>query len=94
MEPLHCEQPFSLIHDRQMLYVLMEELGSMPERYQVPLLLHYLEGHSRRKIAEQTDSTVGQIQGRLARPPYLALAANSPRRLAVARGRRLRRCQR
>ena len=53
--------------DQQLVFVLMEELRSLPERYQVPLVMRYLEGHSRRTIAEQTDSTLAQIQGRLVR---------------------------
>jgi RNA polymerase sigma factor (sigma-70 family) len=55
------------LRDQQMIYVLMEELRALPQRYQVPLVLRYLEGRSRREIAEQTDSTLAQIQGRLVR---------------------------
>lgn len=56
-----------LIHDQQMIYVLMEELRSLPERYRTPLVLRYLEGRTRRTIAAQTDSTLPQVQGRLVR---------------------------
>jgi RNA polymerase sigma factor (sigma-70 family) len=66
-EPPLGEEALPMIHDRQMQHVLMEELATLPQRYRTPLVLRYLEGRSRRAIAEQTDSTVGQIQGRLAR---------------------------
>jgi RNA polymerase sigma factor (sigma-70 family) len=56
-----------MIDDREMLYVLLQEVYALPERYQTPLVMRYLEGQSRRAIAEHTDSTVSQIQGRLAR---------------------------
>jgi RNA polymerase sigma factor (sigma-70 family) len=56
-----------LIHDQHMIYVLLEELRGLPERYQSPLVMRYLEGRSRRAIAMQTDSTIAQIQGRLVR---------------------------
>lgn len=56
-----------LIHDQQMIYVLMEELRGLPERYRTPLVLRYLEGRTRRTIAAQTDSTLPQVQGRLVR---------------------------
>ena len=55
------------IDEREMLYVLLQEVQTLPERYQTPLVMRYFEGLSRRAIAEQTDSTVAQVQGRLAR---------------------------
>ena len=61
------ENALPIIRDRDMLYVLLEELRTLPQRYQTPLVMRYIEGESRRAIAEQTDSTIGQIQGRLAR---------------------------
>ena len=51
------------IDEGEMLYVLLQEVQTLPERYQTPLVMRYFEGLSRRAIAEQTDSTVGQIQG-------------------------------
>src|SRR5207248_1669100 len=71
-EPLVADPPVGpavlpIIDDREMLYVLLQEMRMLPERYQTPLVMRYLEGQSRRAIAEQTDSTVSQIQGRLAR---------------------------
>jgi RNA polymerase sigma factor (sigma-70 family) len=66
-EPPVGEEALPLLHDRQMRFILLDELRAMPVRYQTPLVLRYLEGQSRRSIAEQTDSTVSQVQGRLAR---------------------------
>jgi len=66
-EPPQGEEALPMIHDRQMRYVLLDELRGLPPRYQTPLVLRYLEGQSRRAIAEQTDSTIGQVQGRIAR---------------------------
>jgi RNA polymerase sigma factor (sigma-70 family) len=71
-EPLAHDPPVGeegprMIDDREMLYVLLQEIRMLPAQYQTPLLMRYLEGHSRRAIAEQTDSTVGQVHGRLVR---------------------------
>lgn len=66
-EPPADDEARSAIGNREMLYVLLQEVRMLPARYQTPLVMRYLEGQSRRAIAEQTDSTVGQIQGRLAR---------------------------
>jgi RNA polymerase sigma factor (sigma-70 family) len=46
---------------------LMEELHSLPEQYQMPLVLCYLEGKSRRTAAEELGTTVESVKGRLTR---------------------------
>lgn len=66
-EPPQGEAALPLLGDRHMHSVLMEELRGLPTSYQAVLVMRYLEGQSRRSIAAQTDSTVGQVQGRLAR---------------------------
>jgi RNA polymerase sigma factor (sigma-70 family) len=66
-DPPAGDESLRVIDKREMLYVLMQEIECLPHRYQTPLVMRYLEGQSRRAIAEQTDSTVGQIQGRLVR---------------------------
>jgi RNA polymerase sigma factor (sigma-70 family) len=66
-EPSSPADSMRTIDDREMIYVLLQEMRTLPERYQTPLVMRYLEGQSRRAIAEQTDSTVSQVQGRLAR---------------------------
>lgn len=66
-DPPADEESLRAIDKREMLYVLMQEIESLPNRYQTPLVMRYLEGQSRRAIAQQTDLTVGQVQGRLVR---------------------------
>jgi RNA polymerase sigma factor (sigma-70 family) len=66
-EPPIGEAALPMLCDREMRYALLEELHALPARYQTALLMRYLEGHSRRRIAEQTDCTLGQVQGLLAR---------------------------
>jgi RNA polymerase sigma factor (sigma-70 family) len=55
------------ISHRELIYVLLDELRKLPDRYQVPLVLRYFERMSRQAIAAHTDSTIAQIQGRLVR---------------------------
>ena len=62
-----AEVPFPDLEGRQTAAALIEELMQLPKKYQTPLVLRYLEGHSRRAIADQTDTTVPTVQGRLAR---------------------------
>ncbi|MDZ4658319.1 MAG: sigma-70 family RNA polymerase sigma factor [Bythopirellula sp.] len=47
--------------------LLLEELHALPEKYQQPLVLCYLEGKSRRAIAEELGCSLETIKGRLAR---------------------------
>jgi RNA polymerase sigma factor (sigma-70 family) len=58
--------PAAISH-RELIYVLLDELRKLPDRYQVPLVLRYFERMSRQAIAAYTDLTVAQIQGRLVR---------------------------
>ncbi|TWT37961.1 ECF RNA polymerase sigma factor SigW [Posidoniimonas corsicana] len=71
-EPLDAEPPqpepaFPDIERRQLAAALMEELRALPDKYQVPLVLRYLEGLSRSQIADQLDTTVAGVQGCLVR---------------------------
>jgi RNA polymerase sigma factor (sigma-70 family) len=74
------EIPFPDLTTRQHMGVLAEELMELPLRYQTPLVMRYIEGQSRRAIAEATDVTVATVQGRLARGKQLL------RRRLVRRG--------
>lgn len=68
LDPLApAEVAFPDLAGRQTAGVLMEELRRLPSHYQTPMVLRYLEGQSRRAIADQTDTTVAAVQGRLAR---------------------------
>lgn len=63
--------PLDRIHQQHSVAVLIEELRALPARYQEPLVLCYLEGHSRSRAAEMLDSTTATIKGRLARGKQL-----------------------
>ena len=62
-----AEEQFPDLESRQLAGVLMQELRRLPQSYQTALVLRYLEGRSRREIADQTDTTVAAVQGQLAR---------------------------
>ncbi len=66
-EPAAPEVAFPPLHIRHARLVLMEELRGLPDKYQTPLVMRYLEGQSRQTIADQTDTTVAAVQGQLAR---------------------------
>lgn len=65
------EKAFPDLLRKQTTSVLVEELMRLPAKYQTPLVLRYLEGQSRRAIADQTDTTVAAVQGQLARGKQL-----------------------
>ncbi len=55
------------ICNRENILVLHEELSRLPRKYRDPLVLHYLEFHTRGEIASQLDTTDASIKARLAR---------------------------
>jgi RNA polymerase sigma factor (sigma-70 family) len=52
---------------RELLLVLDEEMGHLPETYRLPLLLCGLEGHSHEEAARLLGWTMGSLKGRLER---------------------------
>lgn len=71
-EPLApAEAAFPDLATREIAGTLMQELEHLPAKYRTPLVMRYLEGHSRRSIADQTDTTIATVQGQLARGKQL-----------------------
>ena len=52
---------------RDFVPLLHEEMGRLPERYRLPLMLHYFEGKSTEETATQLRCPVGTVKGRLSR---------------------------
>jgi RNA polymerase sigma factor (sigma-70 family) len=53
--------------NRDLLPLLHEEMGRLPERYRLPLVLCYFEGKSTEEAAMQLQCPVGTVKGRLSR---------------------------
>ena len=53
--------------DFSLIPVLREEVGRLPERYRLPVVLCYLEGKTNQEAASQLRCPVGTIKGRLSR---------------------------
>ena len=51
--------------------VLLEELRALPQRYQLPMTLCYLEERTRSEVADELGCTVAAVKGRLARGKQL-----------------------
>ena len=52
---------------REYLTLLDQELSKLPEKYRLPLLMHYLQGMSHDNAAKQLKVTVKVFRGRLDR---------------------------
>jgi RNA polymerase sigma factor (sigma-70 family) len=52
---------------RDLVPLLHEEMRRLPDRYRLPLLLHYFEGKSTEETATQLRCPVGTVKGRLSR---------------------------
>ncbi len=66
-EPLNPEPIWPDLHQREIVAALADELHALPARYRTPLVMRYLEGQSRRQIAEATEATLATVAGRLVR---------------------------
>lgn len=83
-DPPVAESAFPNLQARQSAAVLMEELQALPDKYRAPLVMRYLEGQSRRAIADQTDSTIAAVQGRLSRGKKMLRARLARRGVSLA----------
>jgi RNA polymerase sigma factor (sigma-70 family) len=61
------EAPASEQPDPLLIPVLHEEMGRLPDRYRLPLVLCYFEGMTNEEAAVQLRCPVGTIKGRLSR---------------------------
>ncbi len=65
LEPPHG--PAAEASWREVRRILDDELGRLPERYRLPLILCYLEGRTREEAAAEMGCTPGQLKGLLER---------------------------
>lgn len=66
-ESLVANEQLDAVAASEQTSALMEELHALPDRYQRPLILHYLEAKSRSAIAEELGCSTSAIKGRLGR---------------------------
>lgn len=62
-----AEDKLLQIQRREESSILLEEMRALPDKYQVPLILCYLEGRTRSAAADEMGCTTATIKGRLAR---------------------------
>ena len=65
------DEQFAEIQRHEERSVLLEELRALPQRYQLPLTLCYLEDRTRSEVADELGCTVAAVKGRLARGKQL-----------------------
>jgi RNA polymerase sigma factor (sigma-70 family) len=86
-DPLQ-EQPGTQVACEELREMLDEELGRLPEKYRLPLVLCYLEGKTNQEAAQQLGWPLGTVQIRLLRAREM-LRTRLTRRGAVQSGHAL-----
>lgn len=69
-EDRHAEATPECVSDREhgdFEYIVLTEVGRLPEKYRAPIVLCYLEGMTHEEAARQLGWPSGTVQGRLAR---------------------------
>ena len=69
--------------DAETINLIHVELARLPEKYQLPLILCYLEGLDRESVAQQLGWTIGSLKGRLERGRDMLLAYLKRRGIVV-----------
>ncbi len=78
--------PLERVNRQHTATVLMEELRTLPKRYQEPLILCYLEGLTHSAAAESLDLTTATVKGRLARGRRMLRTRLARRGIAMSIG--------
>jgi RNA polymerase sigma factor (sigma-70 family) len=65
--PAPARRPLDVLAARELLTAIEDEIARLPERYQLPLILCYLDGLTKRQAADRLGLSVGALCGRLER---------------------------
>src|SRR5262245_1131551 len=65
--PASAQDPLDLLTARELLAAIEGEIARLPERYQLPLILCYLDGLSKQEAADRLGLPAGVFRGRLDR---------------------------
>jgi RNA polymerase sigma factor (sigma-70 family) len=84
--PVACPRQGPDAASRELGAVIDEELARLPEKYQGPLLLCYLEGHTRDEAARQLGCPLGTLKHRLERGRALLRSRLARRGITLSAG--------
>src|SRR4029077_16513314 len=65
--PISGQSPLDMLTARELLAAIEDEIARLPGRYQLPLILCYLDGLTKRQAAERLGLSLGALCGRLER---------------------------
>jgi HlyD family secretion protein len=70
--------------DSQLERILHEELVCLPEKYQLPIILCFFEGHTYSEAAQRLNCSIGTVAGRVSRAKRLLELRLNQRRVSLA----------